>query len=61
MLFWLTTIACIAIMAEAITGCAAPQRPTWRDCGGVSHEVCYLVEDPKGCEYEFYKECINGS
>jgi hypothetical protein len=42
-----------------ITGCVseADQRQYWQDCAGVYHEVCAGDLD---CEYEFYKECING-
>ncbi len=44
-----------------IGSCANEQaeRRLWKGCG-ISHEECYHVEDFRACEYEFYKECIDG-
>jgi hypothetical protein len=49
-----------------ITGCVSEtdQRQHWQDCSGVYHEDCWDTEDSRwlsmDCEYEYYKECING-
>jgi hypothetical protein len=38
------------------------QRQKWQDCGGVYHEECWNRPPSlaRECEYEYYKECING-
>ena len=70
LLLWIITIGCIAIMAEMLTGCAGDgKQTTWERCGGINHTECsdpyfndpyYQHEDYLDCEYEYYKECIDG-
>ena len=49
-------------MSMGTSGCAseADQRQHWQDCGGVMHAECWEGHGSQLCEYEFYKECVNG-
>jgi hypothetical protein len=71
--FWPRYIAWIAfciggawLIVGLLGSCAneTAERKHWQDCGAVYHEVCYGAGAPdawsRDCEYEFYKECING-
>jgi hypothetical protein len=56
----------IMLTGLVLTGCVSEtdQRQHWQDCGAVMHEVCREKEnnsDRRECEYEFYKECVDGS
>lgn len=57
---WLLVL--LAIPVIHCGGCANEnKRKHWQDCANITHEVCHKADDFRACEYEFYKECINGS
>ena len=59
---WFLTGFIVGVCLCWTVSCADEQaeRKHWRTCG-YWHEECSMLSDVRACEYEFYKECINGS
>ena len=56
---------CLLVALCGAYGCAdeQAQRQQWQDCAAVYHEECWDRPPSlaRECEYEYYKECVNGS